>query len=111
MQKLNTEDEVKELELRLQESLIADLKTFFVHSKLERGNLHELLGISKTKLTHLKKNPRKIGTLILAKEIAERTGIRASVLINTIGFGKENITILQMENLIFEETFMESKSE
>lgn len=82
---------------------VKTLKELFEVTNTNYKNLHEHLGIKLTKLTRLINNPKEEGSLALAKDIARLTGAKASVIILHLNFGKPNISVDEMETLVFEE--------
>lgn len=93
------------IENRLQSGHYQDLQELLEDADANYSNLHERLGIKRHKLTRVLNNPKEEGNMEIAKDIANLIGIRASVLINSnLKFGQPNISLLEMENLHFEET-------
>ena len=75
------------------ESLLGELPTKIYN------NLHEHLGISKTKLTQFLNNPEQKGTAEIVKDLSSLTGLECTKLILTYRIGADNITVKAFEDM------------
>jgi DNA-binding Xre family transcriptional regulator len=78
---------------------IKNLSDLFEQTDTNFQDLHERLGITKTKLTRLKNNPEGEGTTTLAKAISKLTQIRASLIVRKLRLGYATITLQQLERI------------
>ena len=83
----------------LSKGKIKTLSDLFEQTDTNFQNLHERLGITKTKLTRLKNNPEGEGTPSLVKAISKLTQIRASLIIRKLRLGYATITLKELEGL------------
>ena len=88
---------------------ITSLSQLFESANINYVNLHEHLGITKTRLTKLKNDPSKFGTLTIATDVAMLTGVLASILITELRIGSSTITIDELDNLYLEESLSLTK--
>lgn len=90
---------------------IKDLETLFKVADANYVDLQDRLGIkSKNKFTRLMKSHKEYGDMETAKAIADLLDIKASVLINGMNFGFPNISMQEMDDLLFEESISIAKT-